>query len=65
MYRMTFNHRGVSGCSARGIAKRETKSELLELAESLKESICNIKIEEINSAKNTFIPLDPLKNLKK
>jgi hypothetical protein len=40
MYRMTYNHTGVTGCSARGIAKRESKEELLKLAEELKETIC-------------------------
>lgn len=49
MYRMTYNNKGISGCSARGIAKRETVEELLELAEALKETICNIEIKEVES----------------
>ena len=47
MYRMTYNHTGVTGCSARGIAKRESEKELHQLAEELKDSICNIRIEKI------------------
>ena len=48
MYRMTYNNRGVQGCSARGIATRDTVQELLDLAEVLKETICNIEIKPIN-----------------
>lgn len=47
MYRMTYNNKGITGCSARGIAKRETVEELLELAEQLKETICNVDIQPI------------------
>ena len=47
MYRMTYNHTGVTGCSARGIAKRDSKEELLKLAEELKDSICNVEIHPI------------------
>ncbi len=49
MYRMTYSNRGVHGCSARGIAVRDTVEELLELAEALKDTICNIEIKSINS----------------
>lgn len=49
MYRMTYNNKGITGCSARGIARRETKEELLELAEVLKDTICNIDIKPVDS----------------
>jgi len=49
MYRMTYNNRGVQGCSARGIAIRNTIQELLDLAEVLKESICNVEIKPIDA----------------
>lgn len=49
MYRMTYNNKGITGCSARGIAKRETLEELLELAEILKETICNVEIKSIDN----------------
>ncbi len=52
MYRMTYNNRGVKGCSARGIATRETVQELLDLAEALKETICNIEIKPIDPNNN-------------
>jgi hypothetical protein len=42
---MTYNNKGVQGCSARGIARRETIKELQELAERLKDSICNVEIK--------------------
>jgi len=45
-YKMTYNNKNMSGCSARGIALRDTKKELEALAEDLKESIYNVKIEE-------------------
>lgn len=64
MYRMTYNHTGVSGCSARGIAKRETEQELRELAEQLKESICNIHIEKIDDENVKDIPMDLFINMK-
>lgn len=50
MYRMTYNNKGVKGCSARGIARRETIEELHELAERLKETICNVEITPIEDA---------------
>lgn len=65
MYRMTYNHTGVSGCSARGIAKRESEQELRELAEQLKDSICNIHIEKIDDEKVKDIPMDLFINMKK
>ncbi|MBN2869515.1 MAG: hypothetical protein JXK04_01005 [Campylobacterales bacterium] len=45
MYRMTYNNKGIKGCSARGVARRETIEELQELAEQLKETICNVEIK--------------------
>lgn len=62
---MTYNHTGVSGCSARGIAKRESEQELRELAEQLKDSICNIHIEKIDDEKVKDIPMDLFINMKK
>jgi len=64
MYRMTYNNKGVEGCSARGIAKRETKEELLELAEQLKESIFNIEIKVIGSECESKMPLAVEVNMK-
>lgn len=58
MYRMTYNNKGITGCSARGIAKRETIEELLELAESLKETICNIEIKSMDVDKNREMKLN-------
>ena len=46
-WRMTYNNREMYGCSARGIAVRETKEELEALAEKLKETIYNVKIEPV------------------
>jgi len=45
-WKMTYNNKNMSGCSARGIALRDTKEELEALQEQLKESIYNVKIEE-------------------
>lgn len=64
MYRMTYNNKGITGCSARGIAKRETVEELLELAEQLKETICNIDIQPIEGETQAHIPAKVEKNLK-
>lgn len=50
MYRMTYNNKGISGCSARGVARRETVEELLEIAETLKDSICNVEIKPCEAA---------------
>ena len=60
MYRMTYNNRGVSGCSARGIAIRDTQEELLIIAENLKESICNVEIKPIDqkNTKNSVLNFD-------
>jgi len=41
---MTYNNKTMSGCSARGIALRDTKKELLALQEELKDSIYNVEI---------------------
>ena len=64
MYRMTYNHLNNSGCSARGIAKRESKEELLKLAEELKESICNIEIHPIKGMIEKRLPMDLFLNMK-
>jgi len=58
MYRMTYNNRGVHGCSARGIAIRDTVQELLDLAKALKETICNIEIKPIDTDTNRPMKLD-------
>ncbi|MDP3464419.1 MAG: hypothetical protein Q8R86_01465 [Sulfuricurvum sp.] len=64
MYRMTYNNRGVSGCSARGIAKREREEELYALAEELKDSICNIRIEKIKDENLQELPMGVFVNMK-
>lgn len=50
-YVMTYNNKNMSGCSARGIALRNTKEEIEALHEKLKESIYNVKIEKIEDIK--------------
>ncbi len=64
MYRMTYNHKGVTGCSARGIAKRNSKEELLKLAEELKDSICNIEIRPIEGIVEQRLPMELFVNMK-
>lgn len=64
MYRMTYTNKGVSGCSARGIAKRESEEELLVLAQQLKDAICNIHIEKINNPHDEHVPMDLFANMK-
>lgn len=64
MYRMTYNNKGITGCSARGVAKRETVDELLELAESLKESICNIQIHSVAEGEKITMPMKLETNMK-
>ncbi len=49
-WRMTFNNKEMSGCSARGMAMRDSKEELEALKERLKEKIYNVKIEEVEAA---------------
>lgn len=49
-WKMTYNNKNMSGCSARGIALRDTKEELQALAQSLQKSIYNIKIEKNKAA---------------
>jgi len=61
---MTYNNTGVSGCSARGIAKRESQEELLALAEELKDSISNIHIEKVDGTTVKQVPLDLFANMK-
>ncbi|MEA3374066.1 MAG: hypothetical protein U9Q62_10330 [Campylobacterota bacterium] len=46
-WRMTYNRKGITGCSARGVAIRDTKVELESLAETLKARICNVEIKEV------------------
>jgi len=62
---MTYNNTGISGCSARGIAKRESQEELLALAEELKESISNVRIEKIDDSTVKQMPLNIFVNMKK
>ncbi|MFY9142982.1 hypothetical protein [Sulfuricurvum sp.] len=62
---MTYNHTGVTGCSARGIAKRESEQELQELAEQLKDSICNVRIEKIKDEIDKNLPMGIFVNMKK
>lgn len=64
MYRMTYNHLNNTGCSARGIAKRESEEELKELANALKGSICNIHIEKVKDEMDQHLPLDVFTNMK-
>lgn len=64
MYRMTYNHLNNSGCSARGIAKRESKEELLKLAEELKGSICNVEIRPIEGMVEKRLPMGLFVNMK-
>jgi len=49
-WKMTYNNKNMSGCSARGIALRDTKEELQALAESLKKNIYNVKIVKNKAA---------------
>lgn len=64
MYRMTYNHTGVTGCSARGIAKRESVKELKALAEELKGSICNVHIEKVKEDMDQHLPMGVFVNMK-
>ncbi len=64
MYRMTYNHLNNSGCSARGIAKRESKEELLKLAEELKGSICNVDIRPVEGIIEKRLPMELFLNMK-
>ncbi|MBD3809126.1 MAG: hypothetical protein IE884_01185 [Sulfuricurvum sp.] len=64
MYRMTCNHTGVTGCSARAIAKRESKEELLKLAEELNETICNVEIRPIEGTIEKKLPMELFLNTK-
>lgn len=64
MYRMTYNNTGVDGCSARGIAKRDSEEELIALAKELKDTICNIHIEKIDDEDIEHLPMDVFTNMK-
>ncbi len=44
-WKMTYNNKNMSGCSARGIALRDTKEELEALKKQLKKNISNVRIE--------------------
>ncbi|MDD5717217.1 MAG: hypothetical protein PHW64_05380 [Sulfuricurvum sp.] len=61
---MTYTNTGVTGCSARGIAKRESKEELLKLAEELKDSISIIEIAPIGKDIEKHIPMELFTNMK-
>ena len=61
---MTYNNKGVSGCSARGIAKRDTVDELIKLAETLKDTICNVEIKPMLSIDEKNMPMDLFINMK-
>ena len=50
-WKMTYNNKNMSGCSARGIALRDSKEELEALAKKLKNEIYNIKIEKNKASK--------------
>ena len=52
-WRMTYKNKDMYSCSARGIAVRDSKEELEALAEKLKETICNVKIEPVKEAKKS------------
>ena len=45
-WKMTYNNKNMSGCSARGMSLRDTKEELESLREELKDEIYNVKIEK-------------------
>ncbi len=64
MYRMTYNHLNNTGCSARGIAKRESIQELENLAEELKGSICNVRIEKVKEDMDQHLPMGVFVNMK-
>ena len=44
-WRMTYNNIDGAACSARGIAHRDSKEELIALAKRLEGKIDNVKIE--------------------
>lgn len=46
IWKMTYNNKNMSGCSARGIALRDTKEELESLKLQLADKIYNVKIEK-------------------
>jgi len=48
-WRMTYNNRDMHGCSARGIAIKDTKEELDALIKKLQNSIYNIQITPIKN----------------
>lgn len=52
-WRMIYNNKTMSGCSARGVALRDSKEELEALHEKLKDTIYNVKIEEVKTEKHS------------
>ena len=48
-WRMTYNNIDGAACSARGIAHRDSREELMALAKRLEGKIDNIKIERYRS----------------
>jgi len=48
-WRMTYNNIDGAACSARGIAHRNSKEELVALAKSLEGKIDNVKMERYRS----------------
>ncbi len=48
-WRMTYSNKELYGCSARGVALRDTKEELEALAEQLKETICDVRIAPVGT----------------
>ena len=46
---MTYNNKNMHGCSARGIALRDTKEALEALHKELEDEIYNVKIEPVKS----------------
>lgn len=50
-WRMTYSNKELYGCSARGVALRDTKEELEALAERLGETICDVRIEPVETEK--------------
>lgn len=45
-WKMTYNNKNMTGCSARGISLRDTKEELEALKKEIEDEIYNVKIEE-------------------
>ncbi len=52
-YRMIYKNKNFAGCSARGIALRDTKEELEALKDELKDQIYDVCIQEVKEKKTT------------